>query len=94
MARKKLSEMSLMERVDRRLEGATWDEAEQVGIEIIARCMALHIYSRKEGSEYLEGLMEKICKRADEWAHEGNHPLILAFASAGYEKNKKEKKGD
>ncbi len=88
--RKKLSEMTYVERVDRALKDASWDQAEEAGIEILARCMALHAYARNEGEKYLLELTERICKRADEWAHEGNHPAILAFASMGYEKKKEE----
>lgn len=84
MSRKKKSEMSPVELVDQALNGRTWDEAETAGVEILARCMALHAYARNEDKAYLIGLMERICKRADEWAHEGNHPSILAFAAIGY----------
>ena len=85
--RKKLSEMTYVERVDRALKDASWDQAEEAGIEILARCMALHTYAREE-DKYLLELSEEICKRADEWAHDGNHPAILAFASMGYKKEK------
>lgn len=88
--RKKLSEMTYVERVDRALKDATWEQAEEAGIEILARCMALHTYARKEGGKYLLDLTKRICKRADQWAHEGNNPTILAFASMGYEKKKEE----
>lgn len=86
--RKKLSEMTYVERVDRALKDASWDQAEEAGIEILARCMALHTYARNEGEEYLLELMVRICKRADKWAKEGNHPAVLAFASMGYKKEK------
>lgn len=86
--RKKLSEMTYVERVDRALKDASWDQAEEAGIEILARCMALHTFARNEGEEYLLELTERICKRADQWAHEGNNPTILAFASMGYKKEK------
>ena len=82
--------MTYVERVDRALKDASWDQAEEAGIEILARCMALHTYAREEGKEYLFDLMERILKRANEWAHEGNHPTILAFASMGYKKEKEE----
>ena len=83
MPRKKKSEMTLKERVDSALKGETWDFGEQFGIEVLARCVALHVYARKEGGEYLSDLMKRICKRGDEWAHEGNHPFVLAMASVG-----------
>lgn len=81
--RKKKSEMTPIELIDQALKGRTWDEAETAGVEILARCMALHVYARKEGSGYFENLMRRICNRADEWAHEGNNPTILAFAAVG-----------
>lgn len=83
--------MTLMERVDRQLEGSSWDEAEEIGIEILGRCTALHVYARKEGGDYLMNLLRRICKAADKWAHEGNHSWILAFASMGHKKKMKEK---
>lgn len=88
MARKKLSEMTPIERVDRALNGASWDEAEQAGIEILARCFALHIYARKEGAEYMNDIMKRICERGDEWAHEPGNTNGLAFAAIAYERRK------
>ena len=90
MARKKLSEMTPFERVNERMKGLTWDEAEEVGIEILAKCMALHVYSRKE-EDYPLALMKRICKRADEWAHEEGHPAILAMAAVGHRLEKEGK---
>lgn len=86
MARKKLSEMTPIERVDRALNGTTWDEAEQAGIEILARCFALHIYARKEGAEYMNDIMKRICERGDEWAHEPGNTGRLAFAAVAHER--------
>lgn len=88
--RKKLSEMTPIEKVDRALKDATWEEAEEAGIEILARCVALHVYALKEGEEYFKTLMERIVRRGDEWAHEGNNPMVLAMASVGHKlKNEK-----
>ena len=87
---KKRSEMTAKERMEFILKGASWDDAEEVGIEILARCMALHVYSRREGEEYFKKLMRKICLRADEWAHEPRNTTILAFAAVG---NKIDKAG-
>lgn len=57
--------------------------------------MALHAYARKYGEEYLGQLMKRICKRADAWAHEGNHPFMLAMISAGQGiKNKENNKSN
>ena len=81
MARKKREDMTVKERMNYILKGTTWDDAEEVGVEILARCMALHVYSRKEGPEYMKGLLERICRRGDEWAHELGNSTILAFAA-------------
>ena len=62
---------------------STWDDAEEVGIEMLARCCALHVYARKE-EDYILNLTARICRRADEWAHEGNNPFVLACASVGH----------
>ena len=75
--------MTLQERVDSTLKGETWEFGEQFGIEVLARCMALHAYARKDGEEFLPDLMSRICKRADEWAHEPGVPLMLAMAAVG-----------
>lgn len=88
MTRKKKSEMTYIERIDRELKGATWDEAEEVGIEILARVMALHAYSRKYGEEHLSKMLQRICNRADEWAQENS--FILAMASVENDRLKNE----
>ena len=90
MSRKKLSEMTPIERVDQRMKGMTWEEAEDVGVEILARCMALHTYARKDGEEFFKNVMERICKRGDEWAK--THTAILAFASLGYKEQQEKEK--
>lgn len=93
--RKKRSEMTPKERMEYIMTGSTWEEAEEVGIEILARCSALHVYARKEDEDYILNLSmkvtERICRRADEWAHEGNHPFILACAAAGHRREQEEK---
>ena len=86
MARKKKSEMTSVELVEQALRGRTWEEAETAGVEILARCMALHVYARKEGGKsYLRHVMERIFMRADEWALEDGNPVYLAFARVGHE---------
>lgn len=87
-----------MERMEYIMTDASWDDAEEVGIEILARCCALHVYARKEEDYILNlsmKLTERICRRADEWAHEGNNPFVLACAAAGHRlEQKKTKKKD
>lgn len=84
MARKKRSDMTPMERMEYIMTGATWNDAEEVGIEMLARCMALHCYARKDGEEYYMQLVERICMRADEWAHEPDNTARLAFTAVAY----------
>ena len=79
--------MTPKERIDRALKGTSWEEAEEAGIEVVARCMAMHIYGRKEGEGYFHGLMRRISVRADEWAHEPGNPLLLAFIALGNRKD-------
>jgi len=86
--RKKLSEMTPFERVDSRMKGMTWDEAEEIGTEILGRCMALHVYARKEGEEYFEHLMRSVCKKSDEWAHTPAGMQYLAIAAVGHKLEK------
>lgn len=64
------------------LNGATWEEAEAVGVEILARCMALHCYARHDGEEYYKRIMKTIAERGDEFAKENT--AILAFASVAH----------
>jgi len=86
MAKKKLCDMAPYERVASRMKGLTWDEAEDVGVEILARVLAFHTYVRNEDEAYFEGLMRRICERADGWAKdEGTFALAMASAAAGYE---------
>lgn len=91
MKRKKLSDMTPIERVEETMRNFSWDEAEDVGVEILARCMAMHVYARKQGKEYFNDLMKRICKRADAWAHEDNNPFILAMISTFGNKEKEDK---
>ena len=80
--------MTPKERMDKLLKGLTWEEAEEIGIEILARCCALHVYARKEDEKYIldlsKNIMGRVCDRADEWAHEGDNPTILALAACGH----------
>ena len=82
--------MSPIERMEYILDGVTWDDAEETGIEILARCMALHVYARKDGREFFDALMEKIAKRADAWAHEETNITYLAIAAVGHKLQIKE----
>ena len=81
MSRKKLSDMTPIERVDQRMKGMSWEEAEDVGVEILARCLALHMYVHKDEEKYIDHLLTRILERGTEWAKE--NALGLAMASVG-----------
>lgn len=81
MSRKKLSDMTPIERVDQRMKGMSWEEAEDVGVEILARCLSLHVHVRKDGEKYIDNLLKRVLERATEWTKE--HSFELAMASVG-----------
>lgn len=86
--RKKKSEMTPVELVDQALKGRTWEEAEEAGVEILARCMAFHAYAKKDGEEYYMNIVKRICLRADAWAKD--NAFMLGCARAGLEQRRKE----
>ena len=89
--RKKLSEMTPYERVDSRMKGMSWEEAEDVGVEILARCIALHIFAREDIDEYLPKLFGRIRDRSFEWAKtEGSFPLSMAKSAVRHQKEMEE----
>ena len=90
MARKKLSDMTPIERMNKFMDGLSWDEAEEVGVEILGKCMALHHYARKENEEYMMKVFRRICERADEWAHSEYGAFVLAMAASANKHDKKE----
>ncbi len=88
--RKKLSEMTPYERVESRMKKMTWEEAEGVGVEILARVISLHLYAQKEGEEYFTKLINRISVRADEWAHTYQGSMNLSMAAFAYERKKRQ----
>ena len=79
--------MTPVELVAQALKGRTWEEAEEAGVEILARCMAYHVYAKGDSDEYYMNLLERICLRADEWAK--NNAFVLGCARAGFEQRRK-----
>ena len=77
--RKKLAEMTPIERMNKLMKGLSWEEAEKVGAEILARCLARHKHVLKDEEKFLDDILEKICERCNEWSHE--HSWELAIAS-------------
>ena len=78
--RKLLSEMTPYERIESRMKGMSWEEAEEVGVEVLARCIAYHAYVEGINGDFFRRLSERICRRSDEWAHSdyGRHYLAMA----------------
>ena len=92
MARKKLSEMTPIERVEQRMKGMTWEEAESVGVEILARCLALHVYARKDGADWFDKTSKRIIERGVKWAKQ--NASVLAFAAMGFRMEQNKEKGE
>lgn len=85
MSKKKISEMNTQELADLYLKKVSWEQAEEVCIEILARCLARRTYKLKDlyASETFLFTFDKICKRSNEWAN-GNS-FALAGASVIYD---------
>lgn len=66
------------------------EEAEDVGVEILARCLALHTFARKDGVVWFERTTNRIIERMDEWRKD--NAFVLAFASVANERQKGETK--
>jgi hypothetical protein len=88
MARKKLSEMTPIERVDRVMKGASWEDAEQVGIEILARCISFNYFVNKGGKGYMEKLFARLGDRVQTWTDD--HATQLAIGRVAKERQEKE----
>ena len=82
--------MTPIERMNKLMKGLSWEEAEEVGVEILARTFAFHTYSVKDGEKFFENLMEKIALRADEWAHSDDGCFVLSMAAAEHKRQMKE----
>ena len=88
MARKKLSEMTPIERVDRVMKGASWEDAENVGIEILARCISFNYFVNKGGKGYKEKLLARLGDTVQTWTDE--HATQLAMGRVAKERQEKE----
>lgn len=88
MARKKMSEMTPIERVDRVMKGASWEDAENVGIEILARCISFNYFVNKGGKEYMEKLFARLGDRVQTWTDA--HATQLAMGRVAKERQEKE----
>ena len=88
MSRKKISEMTPIERVDRTMKGVSWEDAESVGIEILARCISFNYFVNKGGNEYMEKLFARLGDRVQTWTDE--HATQLAMGRVAKERQEKE----
>lgn len=88
MNRKKMSEMTPMERVDRVMKGASWEDAENVGIEILARCISFNYFVNKGGKGYMEKLFARLGDRVQTWTDA--HATQLAIGRVAKERQEKE----
>ena len=85
-----MSEMTPMERMERMMTGLSWTDAEDVGVEVLARCLAYHAYVERVDADFFHSLMERVCRRADEWAQTDYGSHYLAMASVGRSMKEKE----
>ena len=88
MARKKMSELTPIERVDRVMKGASWEDAENVGIEILARCISFNYFVNKGGKDYMEKLFARLGDRVQTWTDD--HATQLAIGRVAKERQEKE----
>ena len=72
---KKLADMTPFERVSKRLEGLTNEEAEDVAVQILAQVVAKKVVIH--GEDVFLALMEKIAKAGDEYIQ--THAGLLAM---------------
>lgn len=88
MKKKKLAEMTPIERMNKLMEGLSWEEAEEVGAEILARCLAKHKHVLKDEDKFMDNILEKICERCNEWSHEHSWELAIASVMSKRDKEK------
>jgi hypothetical protein len=88
MSRKKMSELTPIERVDRVMKGVSWEDAENVGIEILARCISFNFFVNKRGKGYMEKLFARLGDRVQTWTDD--HATQLAMGRVAKERQEKE----
>ena len=91
MARKKVSEMTPFEKASYRLEGCSWDEVEDVAIQLLGRCMAYKLHGLDEEPEnYIRQMYTRILEEYQKFTDENS--LFLACTHYGYMKSKEKEK--
>jgi hypothetical protein len=83
MARKKMSEMTPIERVERVMKGVSWEDAENVGIEILARCISFNFFVNKGGEGYMEKLFARLGDRVQTWTDAHATQLAIGRVAKG-----------
>lgn len=86
MARKKLSDMTIYEKVERILTGVSNEEAEEVAVKILAQLIAKHAYIENDLDAYNKGLWKKLTEAAIKFSQ--SHSLEMALAKAVHDKEK------
>lgn len=81
---KKLADMTPFERVSKRLEGLTNEEAEDVAVQILAQVVAKKVVIHGGREDVFLALMEKIAKAGDEYIQ--THAGLLAMGKVMAEK--------
>ena len=74
---KKLADMTPFERVSKRLEGLTNEEAEDVAVQILAQVVAKKVVIHGGREDVFLALMEKIAKAGDDYIQ--THAGLLAM---------------
>lgn len=68
------------EKVNTAMKGATWEEAYQIGIDILGKYVAFQIYAHPDKEFDFGKLLEEICERGDKWVHKEGGAQVVAFA--------------
>lgn len=70
------------------MNGLSWEEAEEVGVEILARCLARHKHVLNDEDKFMDDALEKICERCNEWSREHSWELAIASVMSKRDKEK------
>lgn len=81
--------MTPIERMNKLMKGLSWDEAEEVCREMMARCVAYHVFVCHDGEEFMHSWTDDIVNRSLEWSKK--HSFELAAASVVYNRKKEVK---
>lgn len=89
--RKKLSQLTPIERMNRMMKDISWEDAEIIGIEIVARCLAKRLLVDEVKQDYIDGVFLCIVSRAFNWAEDNTSAIACAKVYKKHIDNKGEK---